>query len=35
MSKTYRPWSPNQEHLRPPCIQDSLPENLSAAELMQ
>jgi len=27
MSKTYRPWNPNQQYLLPPSVQDWLPEN--------
>jgi transposase len=27
MSKTYRPWNPNQQWLLPPSVQDWLPEN--------
>ncbi len=27
MSKTYRPWNPNQQYLLPPSIQDWLPED--------
>jgi transposase len=27
MSKTYRPWNPNQQYLFPPSVQDWLPEN--------
>lgn len=27
MSKTYRPWNPNQQYLLPPSTQDWLPEN--------
>jgi len=27
MSKTYRPWNPNQQYLLPPSLQDWLPEN--------
>jgi transposase len=27
MSKTYRPWNPNQQRLLPPSVQDWLPEN--------
>jgi len=27
MSKSYRPWNPNQQYLLPPSVQDWLPEN--------
>jgi len=27
MSKSYRPWNPNQQYLFPPSVQDWLPEN--------
>jgi len=27
MGKTYRPWTPNQQYLLPPSVQDWLPEN--------
>jgi len=27
MSKTYRPWNPNQQYLLPPSVQEWLPEN--------
>jgi len=27
MTKTYRPWNPNQQYLLPPSVKDRLPEN--------